>query len=234
MQLLPEDGTLQLRRVSLQSAATLRGGGSCQSTGGKGSCVLRLALRGEDLGAWMRESGQGDELNGAALRGELRVDWPMADPQPWLASVHASALLSAREVSFAPQPEGSAGWAAGLRALPATTEFQRLEADLSWQGRALELRSAVLRHRDGELTLSGHLDYATGQIDEQLAWRPQAAPATIPDALATLESVTRDRLPTLAGAMGDVGRWVSGAAAPQHWQVSGKIDAPTIEPVVAE
>jgi hypothetical protein len=236
MQVAPQGATLQLRHVALQGAANLRGSGSCEPGGARsGGCVLRLALRGEDLGGWMRETGQGEDLQGTALRGELRVDWPMGDHRAWLDSLAVEARLSASAVSLASRPDAPGSWAAGLRAVgDDAVQYDRLTADLSWQGRQLELRSAVLQQPDGELTLSGRLDYGSRQIDEQLAWRPHTAPAAIPDALATLESVARGRLPTLAGAVGDVGRWVSGVGAPQRWQVSGKIDAPTIRPVVAE
>lgn len=231
MQVVPEGGGLQLRRVSLQGAATLRGSGSCQDAG---DCVLHLALRGDDLDGWLRETGQGAGLDGAALRGELRVEWPLRDRRPWLDSLRGNATLSASAVSLQPAADAPAGWVAGLRALGSGADFDALNADLTWQGSALDLRSAVLQRSDGELSLSGRLDYGSGHIEQQLAWRPHAAPAAIPDALATLESVARSRLPTLAGAVGEVGRWVSGTAAPQRWRVSGNIDDPTIEAFMAE
>ena len=239
---------LLLQRVSLVGAATLRGGGRCSHETGR--CAVRLAVRGDDLGSWMQQLGQGappggPALTGNTLRGELAIEWPLLGPRPWLDSLTAHATVTASDVT----EQGSAtpnmaAWLAGLSrqagpgpaGLPASLSprFERLEAELRWQDRVLNVDSVRLANSVGELHLSGQLDFRRRQVAAQLGWQPYSAQVPMPDALATLESMARQQLPVLASAVSDVGRWVSGSPAPLRWQVLGSMDAPNVLPLVAQ
>lgn len=232
LQLEPADGELQLQRVVLQGAAQLRGSGSCAISSGR--CSARLTLRGEHLGAWLRQVGQGAPLGGQRLRGELRLDWPLRSSDTWLGSLDAMGQLSAKQISRTAGTDSAAGWAAALSDIGEPVAFSGLTADVGWRNHVLQWRSFVLRHDSGDLAMTGQLDYGRQSIDQQWVWQPNAEDSALPNALVTLETATRESLPTLAGAVGDVGRWVSGAPPPQRWLVSGRIDAPQVTPVVAE